>query len=150
MSRAGEDGLGVRLGDVVGEILLVAGLTQDRAVTLLLEAQRQVAAAGLEDPAAVQGYVTACYRAQRWIQKAPEAEILELLYKPYMDTFSRDEVLKSIRYYRGIFDWDFLVDEKPYREALKIFLATKVLEQEVPFARAVDMSFVRKAAQKSS
>jgi NitT/TauT family transport system substrate-binding protein len=103
-----------------------------------------------KDPAAVQGYVTACYRAQRWIQKAPEAEILELLYKPYMDTFSRDEVLKSIRYYRGIFDWDFLVDEKPYREALKIFLATKVLEQEVPFARAVDMSFARKAAQKSS
>ena len=29
-----------------------------------------------------------------------------------MDTFSRDEVLKSIRYYKGIFDWDFLVDEQ--------------------------------------
>ena len=100
------------------------------------------------DPAAVQGYVTACYRAQKWIQKAPEGEILELLYKPYMDAFSKDEVLKSIRYYKGIFDWDFLVEEKEYAQALKIFVATKTLEQEIPFARAVDMSFVRKAHQK--
>jgi NitT/TauT family transport system substrate-binding protein len=102
------------------------------------------------DPVAVQGYVTACYRAQKWIQKATEAEILELLHKPYMDTFSREDVLKSIRYYRGIFDWDFLVEEKEYNEALKIFLATKTLDREVPYARAVDMSFVRKAHQQVS
>jgi NitT/TauT family transport system substrate-binding protein len=99
-------------------------------------------------PDAVQGYVTACYRAQKWIQKANDTEILELLYRPYMDTFSREEVLKSIRYYKGIFDWDFLVDEKEYNEALKIFLATKTLDKEIPFAQAADMSFVRKAHQK--
>ena len=102
------------------------------------------------NPAAVQGYVSACFRAQKWIQKASDGEILELLHKPYMDTFSRDEVLKSIRYYKGILDWDFLVDEKEYHEVLKIFLATKTLEKEIPFARAVDMSFVRKAQQKPS
>ena len=99
-------------------------------------------------PEAVQGYVTACYRAQKWIQKAADADILELLHKAYMDTFSKEEVLKSIRYYKGIFDWDFLVEEKEYNEALKIFLATKTLEKEIPFTRAVDMSFVRKAHQK--
>ncbi|MBI2468000.1 MAG: ABC transporter substrate-binding protein, partial [Candidatus Rokubacteria bacterium] len=101
------------------------------------------------EPATVQGYVTACYRAQKWVQKAPEGEILELLHKPYMDTFSREDVLKSIRYYRGIFDWDFLVEEKEYNQLLKIFLATKALEKEIPFAKAVDMSFVRKAHQKA-
>jgi NitT/TauT family transport system substrate-binding protein len=101
------------------------------------------------DAAAVQGYVTACYRAQKWIQKAPEAEILELLHKAYMDTFSKEEVLKSIRYYKGIFDWDFLVEEREYNQAVKIFLATKTLEKEIPFAKAVDMSFVRKAQQKA-
>ena len=99
-------------------------------------------------PEAVQGYVTACYRAQKWIQKAAEGEILELLHRPYMDTFSKEEVLKSIRYYKGIFDWDFLVGEKEYNEVLKIFLATKTLEKEIPFAKAVDLSFVRKAHQK--
>lgn len=101
------------------------------------------------DPAAVQGYVSACYRAQQWIRKAADGEILDLLHKPYMDTFSREEVLKSIRYYRGIFDWDFLVEEKQYDEVLKVFLATKTLEREIPFARAVDSSFVRKAQQRS-
>ncbi|MBI3455345.1 MAG: ABC transporter substrate-binding protein [Candidatus Rokubacteria bacterium] len=100
------------------------------------------------DPAAVQGYVTACYRAQKWIQKASDGEILELLHRPYMDSFSKEEVVKSIRYYKGIFDWDFLVEEKEYNEVVKIFLATKVLDKEIPFAKAADMSFVRKAHQK--
>jgi NitT/TauT family transport system substrate-binding protein len=102
-----------------------------------------------KDPQAVQGYVSACWRAQRWMQRAPDGEILELLHKPYMDTFSREDVLKSIRYYKSIFDWDFLVEEKQYDEALKIFLSTKTLDAPIPYARAVDMSFVRKAAQKS-
>jgi NitT/TauT family transport system substrate-binding protein len=101
-------------------------------------------------PEAVQGYVTACYRAQKWIQKASEAEILDLLHKAYMDTFSKDEVLKSIRYYKGIFDWDFVVEEKEYNEVLKIFLATKTLEKEIPFAKGVEMSFVKKAHQKTA
>ena len=102
-----------------------------------------------KNPTTVQGYVSACYRAQKWIQKAPDGEILELLHRPYMDTFPRDEVLKEIRYYKGIFDWDFLVEEKQYDAVVKIFLSTKTLEREIPFARAVDMSFVRKAAQKA-
>lgn len=102
-----------------------------------------------KQPAAVQGYVSACFRAQQWIQKAPDGEILELLHKPYMDTFSKDEVLRSIRYYKGIFDWDFLVDERQYQEVQKIFLATKVLDGPIPYQKAVDMSFVRKASQRS-
>ncbi len=102
-----------------------------------------------KDPAAVQGYVIACYRAQKWIQTAPDGEILELLHKPYMDTFSREEVLKSIRYYKGIFDWDFLVEEREYNQVLKLFLATKTIDKEIPFAKVVDMSFVRKAHQSS-
>jgi sulfonate transport system substrate-binding protein len=102
-----------------------------------------------KQPAAVQGYVSACYRAQKWIQKANDTEILELLHKPYMDTFTREEVLKSIRYYKGIFDWDFLVDEKQYGEVLKIFLSTKVLDAPIAFSKAVDMSFVKKASQRS-
>jgi sulfonate transport system substrate-binding protein len=102
-----------------------------------------------KQPAAVQGYVSACYRAQKWIQKAADAEILDLIHKPYMDTFSKDEVLTSIRYYKGIFDWDLLVDEQQYQEVQKIFLTTKVIEAPIPFQKAVDMSFVRKASQRS-
>jgi sulfonate transport system substrate-binding protein len=102
-----------------------------------------------KQPDAVQGYVSACYRAQKWIQKAADAEILDLIHKPYMDTFSKDEVLTSVRYYKAIFDWDLLVDEQQYQEVQKIFLTTKVIEAPIPFQKAVDMSFVRKASQRS-
>jgi NitT/TauT family transport system substrate-binding protein len=101
-------------------------------------------------PDTVQGYVTACYRAQQWIQKAAEAEIADLLHRPYLDSFSKDELLRSIRYYRAIFDWDFVVEERDYNEMLKIFLASRTLGKEIPFAKGVEMSFVRKAHQKAA
>jgi NitT/TauT family transport system substrate-binding protein len=101
-------------------------------------------------PDTVQGYVTACYRAQQWIQKATEAEIADLLHKPYLDSLSKDELLRSIRYYRGIFDWDLVVEERDYNEVLKIFLASRTLGKEIPFERGVEMSFVRKAHQKGA
>src|SRR5947209_673767 len=60
-----------------------------------------------KSPDLVQAYVNACYRAQQWIRKAKDDEVVDLLHKPYMDTFKREDVLKSVRYYRTIFDWDF-------------------------------------------
>src|SRR5207248_10979994 len=60
-----------------------------------------------KSPDRVQGYVTACYRAQQWIHRAKDEEIVELLYKPYMDTYSRDTVLRSAKYYKTIVDCDF-------------------------------------------
>src|SRR5213083_3269359 len=67
-----------------------------------------------KSPELVQAYVNACYRAQQWIRRAKDEEIVELLHKRYMDTFSRDIVLRSVKYYRTIEDWDFLIDEKDY------------------------------------
>jgi NitT/TauT family transport system substrate-binding protein len=101
-------------------------------------------------PDTVQGYVTACYRAQKWIQTAAEAEIGDLLHRPYMDGLSKDELLRSIRYYRGIFDWDFVLEERDYSEMLKVFVASRTLGTEIPFAKGVEMSFVRKAHQKGA
>jgi len=95
----------------------------------------------------VQAYVNANYRAQQWIRKAPDEEIVELLYRPYMDTFKREDVLKSVRYYKTIFDWDFLIEEKDYENGMKIFIPMAI-EKPVPFAKAVDLSFVRKAQAK--
>jgi NitT/TauT family transport system substrate-binding protein len=97
-----------------------------------------------KSPDAVQGYVNACYRAQQWIRKAGDEEIVELLHKPYMDTFKREDVLKSVRYYKTIFDWDLLISEKDYANGLKVFIPTAI-DKPIPFNKAVDMSFVKKA-----
>jgi len=98
-------------------------------------------------PEAVQGYVNACYRAQQWIRRTRDEEIVDLLHRPYMDTFKREVVLESVRYYKTIFDWDFLVDEQDYARGEKVWIPV-ALEKPIPYARACDMSFVRKAQAK--
>jgi len=100
-----------------------------------------------KSPDLVQAYVNANYRAQQWIRRAKDDEVVELLHKPYMDTFKREDVLKSVRYYKTIFDWDFLIDEKDYDNGMKVFIPMAI-EKPLPFARVVDLSFVRKAQAK--
>ena len=95
----------------------------------------------------MQAYVNACYRAQQWVRGARDEEIVDLLHKPYMDTFTREDVLKSVRYYKTIFDWDFLIAEKDYDNGLKVFIPTAI-DKPIPFPRAVDASFVKKARTK--
>src|SRR5258705_10812849 len=100
-----------------------------------------------KSPDLVQAYVSACYRAQQWIRRAKDDEITDLLWKPYMETFKREVVLESVRYYRTIFDWDFVIEEKDYERGMKVWVPTAV-EKPIPYKQAVDMSFVKKAQAK--
>ena len=100
-----------------------------------------------KSPDLVQAYVNACYRAQQWIRRAKDDEVTDLLWKPYMDTFKREVVLESVRYYRTIFDWDFVIEEKDYERGMKVWVPTAV-EKPIPYKQAVDMSFVKKAQAK--
>jgi NitT/TauT family transport system substrate-binding protein len=100
-----------------------------------------------KSPDLVQAYVNANYRAQQWIRRAKDEEIVELLHKPYMDTFSRDVILRSVRYYRTIFDWDFVIEEKDYTNGMKVWVPLAV-EKPIPYAKAVDMTFVKRAHAK--
>jgi ABC-type nitrate/sulfonate/bicarbonate transport system substrate-binding protein len=100
-----------------------------------------------KSPDLVQAYVNACYRAQQWIRRAKDDEVVDLLWKPYMDTFKRDVVLDSVRYYRTILDWDFSIDEKHYERGMKVWVPLAI-DKPIPYARAVDMSFVKKAQAK--
>ena len=98
-------------------------------------------------PDVVQAYVNANYRAQQWIQKAKDDEILELLHRPYMDTFKREVILRSIRYYKTIFDWDFVIAPADYENGMKVWYPIAV-EKPIPYAQATDMAFVGKARAK--
>src|SRR5215510_282190 len=100
-----------------------------------------------KSPDLVQAYVNACFRAQQWIRRAKDDEIVDVVYKPYMDTFKRDIVLRSVKYYKTIFDWDFAIAPKDYDNGMKVFIPEAV-EKPIPYAQAVDMAFVRKAHQK--
>lgn len=98
-------------------------------------------------PEAVQGYVNACYRAQRWIRRAADEEILRLIHKPYMEAFTREAVLRSIRYYKAIFDWTLTIDEQDYLNGMRVW-HPGVVRTPVPYIEAVEMAFVERARQK--
>ena len=66
---------------------------------------------------------------------------------PYMETFKREVVLESVRYYRTIFDWDFVIEERDYERGMKVWVPTAV-DKRIPYKQAVDMSFVKKAQAK--
>ena len=100
-----------------------------------------------KSPDLVQAYVNAIYRAQQWIRRAKDEEVAEVIHKPYMDTFSREVVLRSIRYYRTIFDWNLAIDEKDYDNGLKVFVPIAV-DKPLPFAKVVESSFLKKAQAK--
>ena len=100
-----------------------------------------------KSPDLVQAYVNANYRAQQWIKTAKDEEIVELIHKPYMGTFTREAVLREVKYYRTIFDWDFLIEEKDYANGMKVWVPL-ALTKPIPYAQAVDMTFVRKAQAK--
>lgn len=100
-----------------------------------------------KSPDLVQAYVNANFRAQQWIHQAKDDEIADLLHRPYMDTFKREVVLRSIRYYKTIFDWDFLIAPSDYENGMKVWYPIAV-EKPIPYAQAMDMAFVRKAQAK--
>jgi NitT/TauT family transport system substrate-binding protein len=100
-----------------------------------------------KSPDLVQAYVNASYRAQQWIRKAGDEEIVDLLHKPYLDTFTREDVRRTVKYGKTIFDWDFVVAEKDYANGMKVWLPLAV-EKPIPYPQAADMSFVRKAQAK--
>jgi len=66
------------------------------------------------------GYVNACYRAQQWIKNAKDEEVVDLLQKPYMSTYSRERSW-SRALLPHIFDWDFVIDEKDYDRGMKVW-----------------------------
>ena len=97
-----------------------------------------------KSPDLVQAYVNAVYRAQGWIRGARDDEIVDAIHAPYLPTFTREHVLRAVRYYKTIFDWDLQIREKDYDNATKVWVPTAIA-QPIPYARVVDMSFLRKA-----
>ena len=100
-----------------------------------------------KSPDLTQAYVNACYRAQQWIRQAKDEEVVDLVHKPYMDTFKREIVLRSVKYYRTIFDWEFTIAEKDYDNAMKVFVPIAI-DKPIPHGKAVESSFLRKAQAK--
>lgn len=97
-------------------------------------------------PEVTQSYVNAVYRALQWLKTAAPEQVYDLIGKKYMETFSRDEVIREIAYYRTIFAYDGTIGDRDYENGMRVWYPDAVGVQ-IPFAQAVDMRFLRKAQQ---
>jgi hypothetical protein len=70
-----------------------------------------------------------------------------LIHKPYMDTLDPEVVLRSVKYYKTIFDWDCAIAQKDYENMMKVFVPMAI-DKPVRYAKAVESSFLKKAQAK--
>ncbi|MCI0371811.1 MAG: ABC transporter substrate-binding protein [candidate division NC10 bacterium] len=96
---------------------------------------------------ATQGYVNATYRTMKYLKTATAEEVYDLIGPKYMANFKKEIVVREIRYYQSIFDYDALIDERDYANGMKVWYPNAVSVQYT-YAEAVDMTFVKRAMEK--
>jgi NitT/TauT family transport system substrate-binding protein len=101
-------------------------------------------------PEVVQAFVTGLVRAQDLINASSPEAVVDLVYGDYLSALSRPSVLKAVTLYKErVWLKDNIITEDAYNRMAKIMGDGRQFSNEemktVPYARCVDMSFVRKA-----
>jgi len=101
-------------------------------------------------PEVVQAFVTGMVRAQDLINSSSPEAITELIYADHLNALSRPSVLKAVTLYKErVWLKDNIITEDAYNRMAKIMSDGRQFSNDemktVPYARCVDMSFVKKA-----
>jgi NitT/TauT family transport system substrate-binding protein len=96
------------------------------------------------EPELVQDYVTAIWRAMQWLKGRKPEEIYDKIGMKYMSTFDREVVLKGIRYYQAIFNYDLLISRKDFENTKRV-MNPWVSKKDYSYESLVDMRFAEKA-----
>lgn len=101
-------------------------------------------------PEVVQAFVSGLVRAQDLINGSSPEAITDLVYGDYLNALSRPSVLKAVSLYKErVWLKDNIITDDAYNRMAKIMGDGRQFSNEemktVPYARCVDMSFVRKA-----
>ncbi|MCC6867456.1 MAG: ABC transporter substrate-binding protein [Burkholderiales bacterium] len=101
-------------------------------------------------PEVVQAFVNGLVKAQDLINRSTPEEITDLVHADFMNALSKASVLKAITLYkRSVWLRDNVVTEDAYARMARIMGDGRQFSNEqmaeVPYARCVDMRFVRKA-----
>ncbi|WP_241049649.1 ABC transporter substrate-binding protein [Achromobacter xylosoxidans] len=114
-----------------------------------------IAALTLQDtiqkrPDTVQAFVTGLVRAQDFITAHSAAEIADVIYDDYLNAFPRAAIEKTLGVYKDtVFLKDNLITQDAYDRMTAIMGDGRQFSNDeiktVPYAKCVDMSFVRRA-----
>ncbi len=101
-----------------------------------------------DDPAFVESFLRAIYKAQKWVMTATDEEVAKAIAPFFPD--SSLEVLTSVAHnYRTTDSWKDVptMEEKDFERMLTIIDSAGELKAKVPFAELVDNSLAEKAMQ---
>ncbi len=101
-----------------------------------------------DDPAFVESFLRAIYKAQKWVMTATDEEVAKAIAPFFPD--SSLEVLASVAHnYRTTDSWKDVptMEEKDFERMLAIIDSAGELKAKVPFAELVDNSLAEKAMQ---
>ncbi len=101
-----------------------------------------------EQPKLTQQYVNAMYRGMRWLEKHSVEEIYAAIGPEYMGRFKPEQAKREIAYYKAMWNYSGDIAEADYANGGKVWFreGTKMIRQ--PYAKVVDLSFLKKAQQK--
>ncbi len=100
-----------------------------------------------KDPAKVQAYTSACYRAVQWIKKSSAEEILAAI-EPYVGSTSRESNLLEIQAVKDVTDYSGVIDPAAYERGGKMWFREVSGIKPVKLEDAFDGSFLAKAQAK--
>lgn len=99
-----------------------------------------------KDPAKMQAYVTALWRATQWVKSHSPAEILDAI-EPFVGSTSRDANLAGIGMMKTITDYSGTIDEASYARGAKVWFRELTSIKPIPMGDIVVTDFVVAAKQ---
>jgi sulfonate transport system substrate-binding protein len=99
------------------------------------------------DPAKVQAYVNALYRAGQWIKTNSAAEIYGIV-EPYVGSTSRDANLIEIEAYKSAADYDGVIDDTSFKCGAKVWFREMTGIKPIAREDAVADAFIRTTKKK--
>lgn len=101
-----------------------------------------------KDPAKVQAYVNAMYRAMQWIKGASVEEFYASVGEKYLNALPPEMVKREIAYYQETFYFDGVVTPEAYANGGKVWFGGMSEIKPIDYAEAVDSRFVEAAREK--
>ncbi len=99
---------------------------------------------------AIQAFVNALVKGQDWMKVNPTEKIVDLVYQDYLSGFPREAVLRAVAIYKSsLWNDSNVLSKDSYDRLIRIMGDGRQFSNEelktVPYEKAVNMSFVRKA-----
>jgi sulfonate transport system substrate-binding protein len=99
---------------------------------------------------AIQAFVNAMVKGSDWVKANPPEAIVDLIYQDYLSGFPKEAALRAVRIYKdSLWNYSNVLDKATYDRLVRIMGDGRQFSNEelkgVPYEKAVDMSYVRKA-----